>query len=110
MKPGSAIINATFNTDAPNPIFSRNAATKGAIQNFIGGLAQMAAKTAVRVNAVAPGPNWMLLIPSTMPEEAVRNFGEQVPMKADRAAPNLHQTETEVVGANICPSGRFTYR
>ena len=32
-------------------------------------------------NAVAPGPIWTPLIPSTMPEEAVINFGKQVPMK-----------------------------
>jgi NAD(P)-dependent dehydrogenase (short-subunit alcohol dehydrogenase family) len=32
------------------------------------------------VNAVAPGPIWTPLIPSTMPDEAVTNFGKQVPM------------------------------
>jgi NAD(P)-dependent dehydrogenase (short-subunit alcohol dehydrogenase family) len=41
----------------------------------------MLAKKGIRVNAVAPGPIWTPLIPSTMPEEAVRNFGEQVPMR-----------------------------
>jgi NAD(P)-dependent dehydrogenase (short-subunit alcohol dehydrogenase family) len=82
MKPGSAIINTTsINADAPNPILLAYATTKGAIQNFTGGLAQMLAKKGIRVNAVAPGPIWTPLIPSTMPEEAVRNFGEQVPMK-----------------------------
>jgi len=82
MKPGSAIINTTsINADAPNPILLAYATTKGAIQNFTGGLAQMLAKKGIRVNAVAPGPIWTPLIPSTMPEEAVRNFGEQVPMR-----------------------------
>jgi NAD(P)-dependent dehydrogenase (short-subunit alcohol dehydrogenase family) len=82
MKPGSAIINTTsINADAPNPILLPYATTKGAIQSFTGGLAQMLAKKRIRVNAVAPGPIWTPLIPSTMPEEAVRNFGEQVPMK-----------------------------
>jgi hypothetical protein len=82
MKPGSAIINtASINADAPNPILLAYATTKGAIQNFTGGLAQMLARKGIRVNAVAPGPIWTPLIPSTMPEEAVRNFGEQVPMK-----------------------------
>ena len=82
MKPGSAIINTTsINADAPNPILLAYATTKGAIQNFTGGLAQMLAKKGIRVNAVAPGPIWTPLIPSTMPEQAVRNFGEQVPMK-----------------------------
>jgi NAD(P)-dependent dehydrogenase (short-subunit alcohol dehydrogenase family) len=41
----------------------------------------MLAKKGIRVNAVAPGPIWTPLIPSTMPEETVRNFGAQVPMQ-----------------------------
>jgi NAD(P)-dependent dehydrogenase (short-subunit alcohol dehydrogenase family) len=82
MKPGSAIINtASVNSDMPNPILLAYATTKGAIQNFTGGLAQMLAKKGIRVNAVAPGPIWTPLIPSTMPEEAVKNFGMQVPMQ-----------------------------
>lgn len=82
MKPGSAIINtASVNSDMPNPILLAYAATKGAIQNFTGGLAQMLADKGIRVNAVAPGPIWTPLIPSTMPEQSVKNFGKQVPMK-----------------------------
>jgi NAD(P)-dependent dehydrogenase (short-subunit alcohol dehydrogenase family) len=82
MKPGSAIINtASVNAYMPNPILLAYATTKGAIQNFTGGLAQMLAEKGIRVNAVAPGPIWTPLIPSTMPEEAVKNFGKQVPMQ-----------------------------
>lgn len=82
MKPGSAIINtASVNSDMPNPILLAYATTKGAIQNFSGGLAQMLAEKGIRVNAVAPGPIWTPLIPSTMPEEAVASFGKQAPMK-----------------------------
>jgi hypothetical protein len=82
MKPGSAIINtASVNSDMPNPILLAYASTKGAIQNFTGGLAQMLAEKGIRANAVAPGPIWTPLIPSTMPDEAVKNFGKQVPMK-----------------------------
>jgi NAD(P)-dependent dehydrogenase (short-subunit alcohol dehydrogenase family) len=82
MKPGSAIINtASVNSDMPNPILLAYATTKGAIQNFTGGLAQMLAEKGIRANAVAPGPIWTPLIPSTMPEETVKNFGKQVPMK-----------------------------
>src|SRR5690606_22428486 len=41
LKPGSAIINTTsINSDMPNPILLAYATTKGAIQNFTGGLAQ----------------------------------------------------------------------
>ena len=82
MKAGSAIINtASVNSDMPNPILLAYATTKGAIQNFTGGLAQMLAEKGIRANAVAPGPIWTPLIPSTMPEDAVKNFGKQVPMK-----------------------------
>ena len=82
MKPGSAVINTTsINADTPNPILLAYATTKGAIHNFTGGLAQQLAEKGIRANAVAPGPIWTPLIPSTMPEEAVKNFGSKVPMK-----------------------------
>jgi NAD(P)-dependent dehydrogenase (short-subunit alcohol dehydrogenase family) len=82
MKPGSCIINtASINSDAPNPILLAYATTKGAIHNFTAGLAQMLAERGIRANAVAPGPVWTPLIPSTLPEDAVGNFGKQVPMK-----------------------------
>lgn len=57
------------------------ATTKGAIQNFIAGLAQRLAEKGIRVNCVAPGPIWTPLIPSTMPTEKVKDFGKQVPMR-----------------------------
>ena len=82
MKPGSSIINTTsINLDAPSPRLLAYATTKGAIQNFTAGLAQLLAERGIRANAVAPGPIWTPLIPSTMPPEAVANFGMQVPMK-----------------------------
>ena len=82
MRPGAAIVNtASVNSDMPNPSLLAYATTKGAIQNFTGGLAQMLASKGIRVNAVAPGPIWTPLIPSTMPEETVKNFGKQVPMQ-----------------------------
>lgn len=82
MKPGSAIINtASINSDAPNPTLLAYATTKGAIQNFTAGLAQMLGEQGIRVNAVAPGPIWTPLIPSTMPESAVKSFGKNVPMQ-----------------------------
>ena len=82
MKPGSAIINtASINADIPNPTLLAYATTKGAIQNFTAGLAQLLAEKGIRANTVAPGPIWTPLIPSTMPKDAVANFGKQVPMK-----------------------------
>src|SRR5689334_4186453 len=82
MKPGSAIVNtASVNSDMPNPSLLAYATTKGAIQNFTAGLAQLLAEKGIRANAVAPGPIWTPLIPSTMSEDRVKTFGQQVPMK-----------------------------
>jgi NAD(P)-dependent dehydrogenase (short-subunit alcohol dehydrogenase family) len=82
MKPGSAIVNtASINADVPNPTLLAYATTKGAIQNFTAGLAQLLAEKGIRANTVAPGPIWTPLIPSTMPAETVSKFGSNVPMK-----------------------------
>lgn len=77
MAPGSSIINTTsVNAYEPNPALLPYAATKGAIQNFTASLAQMFMedKSGIRVNAVAPGPVWTPLIPSTIPDH--ENFGK----------------------------------
>jgi NAD(P)-dependent dehydrogenase (short-subunit alcohol dehydrogenase family) len=82
LKPGSAIINtASINSDDPNPTLLAYATTKGAIHNFTAGLAQLLAEKGIRVNAVAPGPIWTPLIPSTLPPDAVKKFGQSTPMK-----------------------------
>jgi NAD(P)-dependent dehydrogenase (short-subunit alcohol dehydrogenase family) len=82
MKPGSAIINtASINADNPSPHLLAYATTKGAIQNFTGGVAQLLADKGIRVNAVAPGPVWTPLIASTMPAEHVAHFGANYPIK-----------------------------
>jgi NAD(P)-dependent dehydrogenase (short-subunit alcohol dehydrogenase family) len=82
MGPGSSIINTTsIQADSPSEQLLAYAATKGAIQNFTAGLAQMLAEKGIRANSVAPGPIWTPLIPATMPSEKVQNFGKQVPMQ-----------------------------
>ena len=78
MKSGSAIINtASINADTPNPTLLAYATTKGAIQNFTAGLAQLLAEKGIRANAVAPGPicalkggvsATLLIVPVTAPE------------------------------------------
>jgi hypothetical protein len=76
-----AIINTTsVNADSPTPTLLPYATTKGAIQNFTGGLAQLLADRNIRVNCVAPGPVWTPLIPSTMPPEKVKSFGKDYPI------------------------------
>jgi len=82
MRPCGAIVNTTsINADKPNPGLLAYATTKGAVQNFTAGLAQLLAEKGIRANCVAPGPIWTPLIPSTMPPEKVEKFGSQVPMK-----------------------------
>lgn len=82
LKPGSAVINtSSVNAYKPNPVLLHYATTKGAIQNFTAGLAQLWAEKGIRVNCVAPGPVWTPLIPSTFPPEEVAKFGEQTPLK-----------------------------
>jgi NAD(P)-dependent dehydrogenase (short-subunit alcohol dehydrogenase family) len=81
MKPGSNIINTTsVNAYSPSQVLLHYAATKAAIQNFTANLAQILLENGkgIRVNAVAPGPIWTPLIPSTMPEP--ETFGDNTPM------------------------------
>jgi NAD(P)-dependent dehydrogenase (short-subunit alcohol dehydrogenase family) len=81
MGQGASIINTTsVQADSPSQELLAYATTKGAIQNFTGGLAQLLAEKGIRANCVAPGPIWTPLIPATMPAEKVKSFGEQVPM------------------------------
>jgi NAD(P)-dependent dehydrogenase (short-subunit alcohol dehydrogenase family) len=81
MKKGSSIINTTsVNAYNPSDVLLPYAATKGAIQNFTSNLSQilLLQGTGIRVNAVAPGPVWTPLIPSTMPDP--QKFGQDTPM------------------------------
>ena len=78
---GASIINtSSINYDAPKPTLLPYATTKGAIANFTAGLAQLLGDRGIRVNAVAPGPIWTPLIPSTMPPEQVEEFGKNTPL------------------------------
>lgn len=82
MEKGGAIINtASIQAYQPDSMLLAYASTKGAIVNFTKGLSQEAIDRGIRVNAVAPGPIWTPLIPSTMPPEKVETFGQDVPMK-----------------------------
>jgi NAD(P)-dependent dehydrogenase (short-subunit alcohol dehydrogenase family) len=81
MRSGSSIINTTsIQSDKPSSMLLAYASTKGAISNFTAGLAQMLGERGIRVNAVAPGPIWTPLIPSTMPPEKVKSFGADTPL------------------------------
>jgi NAD(P)-dependent dehydrogenase (short-subunit alcohol dehydrogenase family) len=82
MVPGSSIINTTsIQAYEPGEQLVAYAATKAAIANMTKSLSKLAGKQGIRVNAVAPGPVWTPLIPSTMPAEKVKSFGENTLFK-----------------------------
>ena len=82
LKAGSAIINsASVTAYKGSDHLLDYSATKGAIISFTRSLSQALIEKGIRVNAVAPGPIWTPLIPSTFSKEEVETFGSQVPMK-----------------------------
>lgn len=81
LEEGSAIINTTSVTAYKgSPALLDYSSTKGAIVTFTRSLALDLAEKNIRVNAVAPGPIWTPLIPSTFPNEKVEKFGADVPL------------------------------
>jgi NAD(P)-dependent dehydrogenase (short-subunit alcohol dehydrogenase family) len=77
MPKGGAIINtASVQAYEPKGHLLAYATTKGAIVTFTKALSDLAIEKGIRVNAVAPGPVWTPLIPSTMPQEKTKDFGK----------------------------------
>ncbi|WP_310549797.1 SDR family oxidoreductase [Paenibacillus glufosinatiresistens] len=82
LKDGSAIVNTTSITAyRGSPQLLDYSSTKGAILSFTRSLSMNLAEKGIRVNAVAPGPIWTPLIPSTFDEKKVSEFGTTQPMK-----------------------------
>ncbi|MDB5079893.1 MAG: dehydrogenase, short-chain alcohol dehydrogenase like protein [Chloroflexi bacterium] len=81
LKEGSTIVNTTSVTAYKgSPQLLDYSSTKGAIVAFTRSLSMNLAEKGIRVNAVAPGPIWTPLIPSTFPPDKVASFGKDVPM------------------------------
>ena len=82
LKKGAAIINTSSVTAYKGSAKLLDySSTKGAIVAFTRSLSQALAEQEIRVNAVAPGPIWTPLIPSTFPKEDVETFGSDVPLR-----------------------------
>ncbi len=82
LAPGSAIINTTSVTAYKgSPELLDYSSTKGAIVALTRSLSQSLAEKKIRVNAVAPGPIWTPLIPSTFEPDEVEKFGKDTPMQ-----------------------------
>lgn len=82
LKKGSTIINTTSITAyRGSPQLLDYSSTKGAILSFTRSLSMNLADKGIRVNAVAPGPIWTPLIPSTFDAQKVSEFGGTQPMK-----------------------------
>lgn len=78
---GATIINtASITAFAGNPKLIDYSSTKGAIVSFTRSLAKKLVSDGIRVNAVAPGPVWTPLIPSSFEAEDVAKFGSGNPM------------------------------
>jgi NAD(P)-dependent dehydrogenase (short-subunit alcohol dehydrogenase family) len=77
---GSCIINTTSVTAYQgHPELIDYSATKGAIVSFTRAMSNSLLKNGIRVNAVAPGPVWTPLIPSSFSPEKVAQFGKSAP-------------------------------
>ncbi|MDT0675424.1 SDR family oxidoreductase [Autumnicola musiva] len=79
LKEDSCIINTTSVTSYRGSSHLLDySSTKGAITTFTRSLSKMLVSKKIRVNAVAPGPIWTPLIPSTFGD--IKDFGKKVPM------------------------------
>ncbi len=78
---GSSIINTTSVTayNGSSSLIDYSA-TKGAIVSFTRSLAKSLAPK-IKVNAVAPGPVWTPLIPSSFSADSIPHFGKSVPLE-----------------------------
>ncbi|TLD71807.1 SDR family oxidoreductase [Phragmitibacter flavus] len=115
LEKGAAIINTTSVTAyRGSSSLVDYSATKGAIVSFTRSLAHALVKRGIRVNAVAPGPIWTPLIPSTFDADKVATFGSDVPLgragEPNEVAPSYvflasHADSSYITGQVLHPNG-----
>lgn len=82
MQPYSSIISTTSVTAYEGQKYLIDySSTKGAIVSFTRSLSLSLESKHIRVNAIAPGPIWTPLIPSSFPADYIKTFGIETPMK-----------------------------
>lgn len=81
LEAGASIVNTTSVTAyRGSPELIDYSSTRGAIVSFTRAMADSLADKQIRVNAVAPGPIWTPLIPSSFDPEKVEEHGTKAPL------------------------------
>ena len=80
LKGGTVIVTTSIQAMEPSSHLLDYASTKAALNNLVVNLAAELGPQGTRVNAVAPGPVWTPLIPSTMAADKVEGFGSDAPL------------------------------
>ena len=81
MSAGGSIINcSSIQAYDPSESLIDYAATKAAINNFTVNLAAEVGERGIRVNAVAPGPIWTLIQPTTKGGDSMPSMGGDTPL------------------------------
>lgn len=115
LEEGSSIImTGSVNGFRGNSSLIDYAVTKGGIHSLVHSLAQHLQDRGIRVNGVAPGPVWTPLIPATLDEEKVAEFGQQAPVgrvaQPDEIAPSYvflasEELSSYYTGQILSPTG-----
>jgi NAD(P)-dependent dehydrogenase (short-subunit alcohol dehydrogenase family) len=93
LKEGSTIINTTSVTASQGNQQSLNyTSNKGAILTFTRSLSQSLQDKGIRVNGVAPGPVWTMLVPSNLSADKVKSIGDQMPMGVESHPEEIAQS------------------
>ncbi|MBW8485215.1 SDR family oxidoreductase [Actinomadura parmotrematis] len=110
----SIVVTGSVNGLRGNKTLIDYAASKAAAMGLAASLAQNLMEREIRVNVVAPGPVWTPLIPATLPEGKVEEFGEQAPMgraaEPDEIAPSYvffaaNRLSSYYTGQTLVPGG-----